>query len=146
MKIQNNNFYSQVILQLTVLISCFFMVSCANEQIVKAQDGLTISHIEVKTIGATDKSRPNMAKICKGFIISRSQVQTFFQYSSHARNINSYKNYNILPCFSSGTALIDNKPFNWIIRSGGVGEFYNQHRHFLKICGKNCCDKVSGVC
>lgn len=122
------------------------LTSCASENDSLPGNNVAITHIQVQIDGATSKSRPNMAVICKGFLLSQNQVRNFFLYSSHAREIHSYDNYNILPCYAKGTALIDKKPYTWIIRSGGVGEFFNTKHHMVKICGQGCCGKVAGVC
>lgn len=130
----------------SLLVTITLLAGCASEKGVQANDGLTISHITVHTNGATSKSRPNMTNICKGFILSKQDVQQYFVYARHVKVPHSDKSYDILPCYASGTAEINNQAFHWIIHSGGIGEFFNKNSRFVKICGKDCCGKVAGMC
>lgn len=133
-------------LTLSMLLVVNLLSSCASEKATLANDGYTISNIDVLINGATSKARPNMADICKGFILSRQQVQDFFVYARHVKDTRSDQSDTILPCYVSGTAIINKYPYHWIIRSGGIGEFYDKNKRFLKICGKGCCDKIAGMC
>lgn len=96
--------------------------------------------------GKNINTRSNMEEVCKGFYVSPSIFYDFFEYASltHEKTIN--ERYKSLPCYSSGFAYIEGEKFNWTIRAGGVGEFYNETKSFTKVCGINCCAKVDGVC
>ncbi len=109
-------------------------------------EGRTIARINVDLKGAALSGQQNMTTVCKGFLLSHAQVRDFFIYAAYIKDADPENRYDILPCYSSGTALIDNIEYKWIIRAGGVGEFTSKDHKFIKICGKNCCHKVSYIC
>ncbi|PKG38764.1 hypothetical protein CXF74_11740 [Psychromonas sp. Urea-02u-13] len=96
--------------------------------------------------GKNIDNRPNMEEVCKGFYISPSIFDAFFEYASITHEETLNERYKSLPCYSSGITYIEEEKFNWIIRAGGVGEFYNETQSFTKVCGIACCAKVDGVC
>lgn len=111
-----------------------------------AQNGFTIANITVGKSLSTKTPAENITTVCKGFLLSKSQVRDFFVHAAYIKDTDKSNNYDILPCYSSGTALINDEEYKWTIRAGGVGEFYSEKNKFIKICGKNCCDKVSYIC
>ena len=129
-----------------LLMLAMLMTGCSSEKVIVAEDGNTISSIKIIHNGEVNSARPNMADICKGFLLSKKQVGVFFTRAIYVDGSKYDNSYNILPCYASGTAIVNNKAFHWIIRSGGVGEFNGKTSRFLKICGKGCCDKIPGVC
>jgi hypothetical protein len=129
-----------------LLIIAVIISGCSSEKVIVAEDGNTITSIKIDHNGAVNKARSNMADICKGFLLSKKQVGVFFTQAIYIDGSKYNKSYNILPCYVSGTAIVNSKLFHWIIRSGGVGEFNGKGSRFLKICGKGCCDKIPGVC
>jgi N-acetyl-anhydromuramyl-L-alanine amidase AmpD len=54
--------------------------------------------------------------------------------------------YNILPCNSTGTMIINGELFSWIIRAGGVGNFESKDKSFVRVCDEKCCEKTKGIC
>ncbi|MBI3560597.1 MAG: hypothetical protein HY080_02625 [Gammaproteobacteria bacterium] len=106
----------------------------------------TISHIHVELLGKNLENQPALVNVCQGFILTEKQIHDFFVYASYIKDTNPSPYYDRLPCYSSGTALINDRKYQWIIRAGGIGEFYNDKDRFLKVCGKNCCTKVASVC
>jgi hypothetical protein len=122
------------------------LTACAHEDPVVSNDGFAISNIQIKLNGATISSRPNMIDVCKGFILTRQQVQDYFVLATLANLNADDSSFNILPCFVSGTAQINNAPYKWTIHAGGLAEFETKTDKFMKICGKNCCTKIAGVC
>ena len=111
-----------------------------------AHDGYMISRIKIQENGATISDRPGMTDVCKGFLLSKREVQDFFVDAMHVKDARSDGSYDILPCYASGTAMINNEVYKWTIRSGGIGEFENHNEKFLKVCGKGCCEKFTGIC
>ena len=127
---------------------CLLMLiaGCSVEPAVVSNDGFAITDINIKINGAANETRPNMIDVCKGFILSRQQVQDFFVHAIYIKDPQPDDNYDILPCYTSGTAKINSDSYKWIIRSGGIGEFFNKKNKLIKICGKDCCSKVAGIC
>jgi hypothetical protein len=105
-----------------------------------------ISHIDVQFRGKNIDDRPQMASVCKGFYLSEQQVRDFYFNAAQIKDDDARESYELLPCYSQGTAYLYGEKYNWIIRAGGIGEFYNKHDRFVKICGINCCDKVKRIC
>ncbi len=122
------------------------MLGCAASPTAKDEQQRVISHVQVEVRGKQAEDRPTMESVCKGFALSEKQVRDFFAHAASISEIEPNSRYNILPCYSSGTAKINHEKYNWTIRSGGVGEFYNDKDKIIKICGKNCCTKVTNIC
>ncbi len=125
-----------------VLLSLFIIFPCACSSI---DESKPISNIEVLYKGKNNTDRPQMSSVCKGFYITRDKVQEFYFSSARIKDTDR-KKYEILPCYSEGTAYLYGIKYKWIIRSGGVGEFFNDNDSFIKICGKNCCNKLERIC
>lgn len=123
---------------LLLIAACFTACSSIDKTI-------PISHVEVMYRGKSNEDRPQMSSVCKGFFMSHDKVQDFF-YNASRVNDADRKKYEILPCYAKGTAYIYGVKYNWIIRAGGVGEFYNDSDRFFKVCGKQCCKKVERIC
>lgn len=105
-----------------------------------------LSDITVLAQGKNIAQRPEMAEACKGFYITPDKLKDFFQHARPTHEQKENSNYQKLPCFASGVAYLADEEFHWILRAGGVGEFYNDEKSFTKICGVACCDNVQGVC
>ncbi len=131
---------------INILLSILVISGCVSPAPVPNAQGLAIANIKVEQRGKYEDNRPSMMGICKGFLLSENQVREFFDHSSYLRDDESRARYTILPCYSSGTATINAEPYHWVIRAGGVGEFYNENDRFIKICGKTCCNKLPSIC
>ncbi|KGJ94821.1 hypothetical protein [Colwellia psychrerythraea] len=105
-----------------------------------------LSEITVLTQGESIKKRPEMAEACKGFYVSPQKLKEFYQHAALTHEKQGNGNYKELPCYSSGLAYIADDEFHWVLRAGGVAEFYNGEKSFTKICGVSCCNNVQGVC
>ncbi len=123
------------------MATAYFVTACSS-----IDKTIPISHIEVITQGKHYTNRPEMKSTCKGFFMSEKKVLAFFHHAALTYEEDTEKKYKVLPCFSTGTAYLYGKIYNWIIRSGGVGEFYNEEERFVKICGIKCCSKIRGIC
>lgn len=121
---------------LILSFSAFFIVGCSFNQ----------EPVAVTLQGQHIESRPKMAKVCKGFYVDDNKILAFFEHSAVAEEHELNPLYQQLPCFSSGTIEINNTQYQWILRAGGVGEFFNDNDRFTKVCGIKCCNKVQGVC
>jgi hypothetical protein len=123
------------------LISLILLSSCASNRI----EG-ELTEITVLAQGKSIKQKTAMIAACKGFNVTPEKLKDFFQHSALTHEDQANSNYAKLPCYSSGTAYLGNDEIQWILRAGGVGEFYNERKSFTKICGVSCCDNVQGVC
>jgi len=124
-----------------ILISCTLLLitACTNHQ-------TPIDNIQITQQGQNIENRPAMHDVCKGFHINDSQVHDFFNNAKMIEQGALNEHYKKLPCFASGTVSLNGEHYQWIIRAGGIGEFFNKTNQFTKICGIKCCDKVQGVC
>lgn len=120
------------------------LLGCSSSKPVPGQP-IKITNVQAELRGKQIKDRPDMADICKAFSLTEQQVQSFYQ---HAIEIESEEaeQYRRLPCYTTGTVKINKERYSWLIRAGGIGEFYNKDKRILKVCGKNCCSKIPGVC
>lgn len=128
------------------ILSVLVVSGCAGQTPTPNAQGFAIANIEVEQRGRYADNRPTMMGICKGFLLKEYQVREFFDLSSLVRETAPAARYTILPCYSSGTATINGELYHWVIRAGGVGEFYNENDRFVKICGKSCCNKLPSIC
>jgi hypothetical protein len=130
----------------TYIIFALVVASCSASQPHESDQGLNISRIHIDPTSKGRKDSPEMITRCSGFILSEKLVRDFLTYASRIKTDEPDKYYSILPCSSTGTAVIDKRKYNWIIRAGGIGEFTADGDRFVVVCGKNCCDKVPGIC
>jgi len=123
------------------LICLLLLGGCASSRV----EG-ELSEITVLAQGKSIKQKPTMIAACKGFYVTPEKLKDFFQHAALTNEKQANSNYEKLPCYSSGTAYLGNEEIEWVLRAGGVGEFYNDRNSFTKICGVSCCDNVQGVC
>jgi len=109
-------------------------------------DRVVINNIEILTQGNSIEDTDDMREICKPFKLTKKQVLLYYLESKDSTEQEIHDSYNILPCNSTGTIIINNKIFSWIIRAGGVGTFYNKNKVILRVCDEKCCNKIKGIC
>jgi len=131
---------------LTLLLIAVLSGGCSTQQVNTPNTDMHFTNIAININGATNKLRPGMVNICKGFILSKQQVINFLTYATHVNWSLYDKSYDILPCYSSGHITLNNRRYSWVIRSGGIGELHSKRDKFIKVCGKLCCTKVKGIC
>jgi hypothetical protein len=131
---------------LLLFILSWLLLSCASGPRATDEYQRVISHIKVELRGKNLEERPTMVSVCTGFALTEKQVLDFFAHAATIAEPEPNSRYNLLPCYSSGTARINNEEYKWTIRSGGIGEFYNDKDKIIKICGKHCCTKVANIC
>ena len=130
----------------TYLILTLLFSGCAANQVSKSSDGLGIGRVRIDAKSKHMDGSVEMITRCSGFILTEKQVRDFLTHAVRIKDSEPDKYYRILPCSATGIAIIDKRKYNWVIRAGGVGEFFNDKDRFIEICGKNCCDKVPGIC
>jgi hypothetical protein len=128
------------------LVICALLGGCAGRSVAISNDGFSIADIRVTSAGGKQPGQAYTTGVCMGFLLSEQQVRDFFVHANYIKDTRPDNRYNILPCYSSGTATINNASYQWVIRAGGVGEFTSTHHNFVKICGTKCCNKVEGIC
>ena len=128
--------------QITIaLIAAVFIAACSS-----IDPSVPISHIVVEIQGKNNTANEHMTTVCKGFFMSPELVKDFYHNASLISEKGKNSRYEMLPCYATGTAYIYGIKYTWVIRSGGIGEFFNDQSRFTKICGKKCCDKIKKVC
>lgn len=132
------------LLLLLMLTGCAASNSQQND--ILAQQSFELAELDFRKQGVSPENRPYMKEACRGFLLSEKQVRSFFALSEAVQEKDLDSNVQMLPCHSIGTANINNEQYSWIIRAGGIGEFYNEKNKFYKICGKECCQKNPGLC
>ena len=128
-------------MRLLYLISFFLVFGCST-----INEDLDISSISFESQGKNNDIRSEMTSICKGFILTQQQVTDFYFHATRIDDKSLTERFMLLPCYSSGTAYLYGKKYKWVIRSGGIARFYNNHDEFFKLCGKKCCLQVEGIC
>lgn len=87
-----------------------------------------------------------MNDVCQQFKLTEGQVLNYFREASVTDEATIHAEYNILPCYSTGKVNISGKTYNWIIRAGGVGEYFNDTKKVLLVCKEKCCEKTKEIC
>lgn len=105
-----------------------------------------LAEVEFRKQGASPANRPYMKDACRGFELSEKQVRDFFADSEEISEQELQGNLKMLPCHSVGTISINDEQYSWVIRAGGIGEFFNDKNKFYKVCGRECCKKNPGLC
>jgi hypothetical protein len=139
-KLQQNRLMKQW-LNCVLLVGLSLLSSCASHR-----PAGELTEIIVLDQGKSIKQKPKMIDACKGFYVTPQKLKNFFRYASLTHEEQASSNYAKLPCYARGTAYLGNEEIQWVLRAGGVGEFYNAQKSFTKICGISCCDNVQGVC
>lgn len=131
-----------IFLILTLLLS-----GCAGKQLNESDVDLDIGKIRIDATSKNSDGSAAMITRCSGFILSEKEVRNFLMYASRVKDDGADKYYRILPCSATGTAVINRRKYRWLIRDGGIGELSSQGgSRFVTTCGKQCCDKVPGLC
>lgn len=135
------------------MMTTALLFGCSSTESIKSEENplfekmiLELSDIRFKKQGISPEGRPYMVNICKGFVLSEDMVEDFFTHAEHISEAEATARFKSLPCYSIGTAQIESEKYNWIIRAGGIGEFYNKDNKFFKICGEQCCKKNQVLC
>lgn len=87
-----------------------------------------------------------MQDVCQRFNLTETQILNYFHLATVSDEATVHDEHNILPCFSTGRINISGKEYNWIIRAGGVGEYYNDEERVILVCNEKCCMKTKGIC
>ena len=129
----------------TYLILVLLLGGCAAGRL-DEHAGPDVSRIRIDAASTHLDGSPEMITRCSGFILTEKEVRDFLRHATLIREDVPEKYYRILPCTATGSLTFNRKKYNWVIRAGGVGEFYNTEDRFFAVCGKNCCGKVPGIC
>ncbi len=126
----------------------FGMLTCCSsiDSVTLDEHNMGISNIKIEALGKPLGDQTTLVSVCQGFLLTEKQVRDFFEYANYIKEATPSPYYEKLPCYSGGTARINGQTYKWIIHAGGIGEFSNDKDRFVKICGKNCCNKVANVC
>ncbi|PKG83044.1 hypothetical protein CXF85_11905 [Colwellia sp. 75C3] len=128
-------------LVMLLLLCLVFLNACSS-----SRSANELTEITILAQGENINSRPEMTEACKGFYVSTEKLKSFYLNSALTHDKQASSNKRELPCYSSGIAFLADEQIHWVLRAGGVGEFYNGQKSFTKICGISCCDSVQGVC
>lgn len=128
-------------------ISLFFLagvlISCTD--LTQAQTDV-LGNVSFDAQGQSIMKDEMTRKLCKEFVLTPSDVKHFYNYSRPTTEQEIHDEFDILPCFSTGKIVINGTSFNWRIRAGGTGAFYNDRSSLLRVCEKKCCDKLKNLC
>lgn len=128
------------------LLLMLIISGCGTSQINGPDKVIDVSKIIIDKTSKQADGGVEMITRCSGFILSEKEVRNFLVHATHIRDNGPDKYYRILPCSSTGTAVINKRKYNWVIRAGGVGELITGEDKIIAVCGKQCCEKVPGVC
>jgi hypothetical protein len=118
--------------------------SCTITQ--NERESILISDIKIETQGNSLEDSDDMRKVCSEFKLTEEQVRIYYLESRLSTEQEVHSDYNILPCNSTGTMVINGEFFSWIIRAGGVGGFESKDKSFVRVCDEKCCKLTKGIC
>lgn len=130
--------------QLFSLALVIFISSCSTTQ--NEYEGVSLTDIEIETQGNSLEDSDDMREVCSEFKLTKEQVRTYYFESRLSSEQEVHDDYNILPCNSTGTMVINGELFSWIIRAGGVGNFESKDKSFVRVCDEKCCKNTKGIC
>jgi len=132
----------------TFLLLLFVFISgCSSVPILTTTTSeLAVGRIRIDSTSNRQDGSAEMISRCSGFLLTAVQVRGFLEHAARFMEEVPDKYYKVLPCSSTGTVVINKQKYAWVIRAGGIGEFTASGDHFFMVCGKNCCDKVQGIC
>ena len=140
------NGYGIMLRTTAFLILSFLVNGCTTSRLNEPGQDIQIGSIRVDPTSTRVDGSTEMITRCSGFILSEKEVRNFLTHASRTKDDSPEKHYRILPCSATGTAIINNGKYNWVIRAGGVGEVSSGKDRYIAVCGKKCCGKVPGVC
>lgn len=139
-------FDTLIIKAATSLLLALLVYGCTTSRPLLPDSELEITRIRIDKTSKRMDGSAEMITRCSGFILSEKLVRDFLMHAARVRDDNPDKYYRVLPCSSTGNAIINGKKYYWVIRAGGVGEIFTDKERFIAVCGKNCCDKAPGIC
>ncbi len=130
--------------QLFLLALVIFSLSCSTKQ--SEYENASISDIKIEAQGNSLEDTDDMREVCRKFKLTKEQIKIYYLESRLSTEQEVHDDYNILPCNSTGTMVINGESFSWIIRAGGVGNFENKDKSFVRVCDEKCCKRTKGIC
>jgi len=104
------------------------------------------STIEITSQQNSTDATKLMKGVCQQFTLTDDQILSYFSEASVTNEQTIHDQHDIFPCYSTGKINISGDTYNWIIRAGGVGEYYNDKNKVLLVCKEKCCKKTKGIC
>lgn len=99
-------------------------------------------HIQGNSLEGSD----DMRALCQQFTLTKKQVADYYRTSRSVTEREAHADHPILPCYSTGTIVIDQEEFSWIIRAGGVGNFVGKTKQSVRVCDEECCTQIRTIC
>jgi hypothetical protein len=130
--------------QLFTFVLMVFVSSCST--IRNNNENIYLTDIKIETQGNSLEDSDEMREVCSEFKLTVEQVRTYYFESHLSSEQEVHDEYNILPCNSTGTMIINGELFSWIIRAGGVGNFESEDKSFVRVCDEKCCKNTKGIC
>lgn len=124
------------------LIAAFITAGCSNQNRSITED---YSNIKIMKQGQSLDDDEVIANACKEFILNKDSVTQFFRQSKTISQIELHNQYDILPCYSTGTLTFNSKLYNWRIRAGGTGVLSTDKETINKACSKAACANIPNL-
>ncbi|PXF64155.1 hypothetical protein [Kangiella spongicola] len=128
-----------LILGLSVI---FITTSCSNQKQSITEE---YSNIKILEQGQSLDDDEVITSACKEFTMSKDSVSKFFSQSKTISQIELHNQYDILPCYSTGTLNFNSKLYNWRIRVGGTGVLSTDKETINKACSKVACSNIPNL-
>jgi hypothetical protein len=126
-----------------LLLVTFVLTSCTSKSTEDKRS--KYSDIKIHQQGQSLDSDKIIANACKEFTLNKSSVYRFFNQSHSISEIELHNEYDILPCYSEGSLVLDGKPYSWRIRAGGTGVLSNENEVINKACSEKACSNIPNL-
>jgi hypothetical protein len=106
-------------------------VSCGNNSTERENQSLFFEKIAI-----TGKGSDEMNAFCKDFSLTTRQAETFFEKSKQIDIKTFHDQYDYLPCYVTGTAVLEGNQCGWEIRAGGTAEIDCNGDSYILACSQ----------
>ena len=126
-----------------LLLASFVLASCTNKNTEETRS--KYSDITIHQQGQSLDEDDVITRACSEFVLSKNSVYDFFHQSQVISEIELHNEHDILPCYSEGTLMLDDKPYSWRIRAGGTGVLSNNDEVINKTCSEKACSNIPNL-
>ena len=94
---------------------------------------------------STRTTDTDFVKMCKEFNLKKNDITVFFTQAKKITRAILHDEHDLYPCYSEGTALLNNKKVTWRIHAGGIGFITSDNVEQVYACSEENCKSITGL-